>query len=217
MTQRIDLSPEVRGLLRPEDEARIHEVRGHTELCCFVCEGWIVPESDETATVSVVFDPNAAAAVVKFAHAGCAPSRADVTDLPAERLSDSGGITYIWERNLDVRLVGPEDEEIQPYLENYRAAGFAPVREGEPVGGLPDWRLALEGEDLVLYRGDEVTDRFEASTTDPPGGWFEALRETNTCFLVVGSGLGLDRADPERIAVALASGQAIVALVQLKS
>lgn len=223
--KRLELSPEVESALSEQDLARLKEARECTELRCFVCQGSVAPESEERVTVSLLFDPNTTTTAIHIAHRACAPSRTDVGDLPAQVVGGPGRITYVrflhadlgavlvWERDLNVRQRHAGGQEIQPYLEGYRATGFRPWYTGEALQILGDWRLRLEGPHLVLYHRGEETDRFENCAARPPPGWFDALRDRNSCLLAVGSELWLERPDLERIKAAINTGEALVALV----
>ncbi len=227
MSERLELAPEVEGALTEQDLARLREAREHAVLRCWVCQGTVAPESDETVTVSLLVDPNTTTTAIHIAHRTCSPSRADVADLPAQGLGGPGRITYvrlwqphlgaalIWERDLHVRRRHFGGRDIQPYLEGYRAAGFGAWRVGKPLEILSDWRLCLEGSDLVLYYRGEETDRFQNCAAKPPRAWFDALRDRGSCLLAVGSELWLARPDLDRINAALHAGRAIVGLVAL--
>jgi hypothetical protein len=231
MSEGLELSPEVESALSEQDLARLHEARERTELRCSVCQGSVGPESEERVTVSLLFDPNTTTMAIHIAHRACAPSRTDMGDLPAQVVEGPGRITYVrflradlgavlvWERNLNVRQRHSGGQEVQPYLEGYRATGFRPWHVGEALQILGDWRLRLEGSgsDLVLYRRGEETDRFENCAAKPPPGWFDALHDRNSCLLAVGSELWLERPDVEHINAAITTGDALVALVAFEA
>ena len=92
--------------------------------------------------MSLLFDPNTTTTAIHIAHRACAPSRTDVGHLPAQVVEGPGRITYVrllradlgavcwcgWERDLNVRQRHSGGQEIQPYLEGYRAGAPAPSR-----------------------------------------------------------------------------------------
>lgn len=222
MTEHLELGPDVEAVLRSEEAAALHELHDREQVRCLACGDWIEPGDQATVTMSL----DGEMAVAEFAHRWCAPARANLAELVTVALADPKGIAYvqalhpeagavlIWERKLDVRVRGSADGEARPYMDAHRASGFHPMLHDEPVRALPEWRLELEGADLVLSREGEQVDRFADGGAEPPVGWFDALRTSGYCLLIVGSGLGLDRAGSERIQHALRSGGAIMGLVE---
>ena len=137
-------------------------------------------------------------------------SRSEGTDhLPLRRDSEE-----IPKSVLIARRLFPAAGEARPYVDAHRASGFHPVLHDETVRPLPKWRLECDGEDLVLSRNGEHVDRFLDGAAQPPDGWFDALRASGYCLLIVGSGLGLERPHSEHIQRALRSGRAIMGLVE---
>ena len=222
MTERLELGRDVEAVLRSEEAAALHELHDREPMRCLACGEWIAPGDEATVTISL----DGEVAVAEFAHRWCAPARANLAELVVVALADPKGIAYvqalhpeagavlIWERKLDVRVRGWAEGEARPYVDAHRASGFHPMLRDQPVRALPEWRLALDGPDLVLSREGEQVDRFADGGAEPPAGWFDALRASGYCLLIVGSGLGLERPGRERIQHALRSGGAIMGLVE---
>ncbi len=227
MDDRLEISDRVRAYLAPEDLAALARARRHSELTCFVCEKPILPESEEKATVSLLSDPVEGILVARVAHPDCAPSQAEVLDMPREALAaagSSGTISYIqavmrlpnptaavfWEQGLAVTARGGEGEGMYPYLEGYREDGFAP---GERIPFLDRWEFGFEGNDLVLRRGDETMERFGDAVENAPDAWFDAIRSTGSCLALVGVGLGVSRFDLGQLEKARIEGRAVAAMI----
>jgi hypothetical protein len=222
MTERLELGRDVEAVLRSEEAAALYELHDREHVGCLACGTWIEPSDEATITVSL----DGEVAVAKFAHRWCAPSRANLVELVAAALADPKGIAYvqalhpeagavlIWERTLDVRVRGAADGETRPYVDAHRASGFHPMMHDEPVRALPQWRLERDGADLVLSREGEQVDRFAEGGAEPPVGWFDALRASGYCLLILGTELGLERPSTERIQRALRSGRAVMGLVE---
>jgi hypothetical protein len=222
MNERLELGPDVEAVLLIEEAAALQELHDRERVRCLSCGGWIDPGDEATVTVSL----DAEVAVAELAHPWCAPARANLAELVAVALADPKGIAYvqalhpqagavlIWERKLDVRVRGGAHGEARPYVDARRASGFHRMRRDEPVEALPELRLERDGDDLVLRRGRDQVDRFPDGGADPPAGWFDALRASGYCLLIVGSELGLDHPGGERIQRALRSGGAIMGLVE---
>src|SRR3954471_11796283 len=222
MTERLELGRDVEAVLRSEEAAALHELHDRDHVRCLACGSWIEPSDEATVTVAL----NGHSAVAEFAHRWCAPPSASLAELVVVALADPKGIAYvqalhpeagavlIWERRLDVRVRGSADGEARPYVDAHRANGFHPMMPDEPVRALPGWRLERDGADLVLTRDGEQVDRFAQGGAQSPVGWFDALRASGFCLLIVGSELGLERPGTERIQRALRSGRAIMGLVE---
>jgi len=221
MTERLELGPDVEAVLRNEEAAALHELHSRGRVRCLACGSWIEPWDEATVTLSL----DGKVAVAEFAHRWCAPAKANLAELVVAALADPKGIAYvqalhpdagavlIWERKLDVRVRDPGDGEAQPYVDAHRASGFHPMQD-EPVRAVPEVQLELDGADLVLSRDGEEVERFAEGGARPPIGWFDALRASGYCLLIVGSGLGLERPHSEHIQRALRSGRAIMGLVE---
>jgi hypothetical protein len=222
MTERLDLGPDVEAVLRSEEAAALHRLHDHEHLRCLSCGNWIQPEDEATVTVAL----DGETAVAEFAHRWCAPAKANLVELVRVALADPLGIEYaqalhpeagavlIWERKLDIRVRGAADGESRPYVDVHRASGFHPMLHDEPVRALTEWRLEVDGDDLLLSRAGEPVDRFLDGGARAPGGWFEALRASGYCLLIVGSELGLRQPGSEQIQRALRSEGAILGLVE---
>jgi hypothetical protein len=221
MTERLELGTDAEAVLRSEEAAALYRLHDRENVRCLACGNWVEPTDEATVTVSL----DGEVAVAQFAHRWCAPAKANLAELVAVALADPKGIAYaqalhpeagavlIWERKLDIRVRGSATGEGRPYVDAHRASGFHPVLHDEPVRALPEWRLELDGADLVLSRDGDQVDRFLEGAAQPPDGWFEALRASGYCLLIVGSDLGLERPGSERIQRALRSGGAIMGLV----
>jgi hypothetical protein len=222
MTERLELGTDAEAVLRSEEAAALHELHAHEQVRCLACEHWIEPGDEATVTISLIGE----AAVAELAHRWCAPAKANLAELVAVALADPKGIAYvqalhpeagavlIWERKLDIRVRGSASGEARPYVDAHQARGFHPMLRDEPVRALPRWRLELDGADLVLSREGELVDRFADGGAEPPAGWFDALRSSGYCLLIVGSSLGLEQPGSERIQDALHAGGAVMGLVE---
>jgi hypothetical protein len=226
MAGRLDIGPDVAPVLRPEETARLRELRAMQPLPCTVCDHAIDAGSDDDVTVSMVLDGEAA--VVQFAHAGCAPSHADlaalVTSADAEPLGisyvqalhPSAGAVLVWERRVDVRVPDAAQERSVPFLEAQRVDGFQGVGSDEPVRELAGRTLAVDGPDLVLLRAGEPVERFHDAAERAPDGWLDLLGESGYGLLIVGADLGLRHPRAEQIQQAMRAGLALVALVEFR-
>jgi hypothetical protein len=92
--------------------------------------------------------------IAVFAHASCAPSRADLARLvvlaqaqphgfayPRRARPTDAGAVLLWERQLDIRVRGLESGELCLYLDSEWWDGSHLALAGEPVWPLTRWRL----------------------------------------------------------------------------
>lgn len=220
----LELGVDVAAVLRPEEAARLHELRDLERLHCAVCGASIEPGSSTPASVSVAVDGEYAA--VEFTHARCSPSRANLASLVvvaqaeplgiayAQALHPEAGAVLVWERRLDLRVRGLGGHEQYLYLDPDWWQGFHPALADEPVRLLAGWLLAPDGEDLVLQRGESEVERFHDALERAPTGWMLALEESGFCLLIVGAGIGLDRPAPAAIQRAIRDHRALMGLVE---
>jgi hypothetical protein len=226
MSGRLDIGPDVAPVLRPEEETGLRELRAAESLRCAVCGRWIEPGSEDDVSVSVVLDGQTA--LVRFAHAGCASSRADLAALVTQAEADPLGIAFaqalhpeagavlLWERRLDVRVDASGDLQRVPFLDARRADGFHAALADEPVHELPGHVLDVDGDDLVLLRGADVAERFHGGTRRPPPGWMQALGDSGFGLLIAGAAMGLDEPRTGRIQLAIRSELALMGLVAFR-
>jgi hypothetical protein len=222
--QRLEVGPDVAAVLRPEEAARLEELRALARLRCSVCGEWIEPAFSVAASVSISEDGDTV--IAEFAHASCAASRADLARLAVLAQAQPQGIAYrqarhpeagavlLWERQLDIRVRGLESGELCLYLDSEWWDGFHLALADEPVRLLTRWRLEPDGADLVLRRDASTVERFHAGIDEAPPGWLEALRESGFCLLIVGAQLRLDEPGAEAIQHAIRAGHAFLGLVE---
>jgi hypothetical protein len=224
INQRIQVGSDVAAVLRPEEAAGLDELRALERLRCSVCGEWIEPGSSVPVSVSISEDGDTV--IAEFAHATCAPSRADLARLVVLAQAQPQGIAYrqarhpeagavlLWERQLDIRVRGHEIGEVCLYLDSEWWDGFHLARADEPVRLLTRWRLEPDGADLILRRDGSIVERFHASIEEAPPGWLETLRESGFCLLIVGAQLRLDEPGAEAIQRAIRAGHALLGLVE---
>jgi hypothetical protein len=115
-SQRLEVSRDVAAVLRPEEARRLRDLCDIDRVRCRVCGEWIEPGSETPTSVSLALHEHGAS--VEFAHAGCAPSHADLAPLVVRAQSEPLGIEYaqalhpdagavlLGERKLDLRVDG---------------------------------------------------------------------------------------------------------------
>ena len=206
---------------------RLHDIRDIERLRCRVCGEWIEPASSTRTSVIVSLNGDDDVAV-EFAHAGCAPSRADLAPLAvlsqaeplgisyAQALHPEAGPTLVWERKLDLRVRGTGAHNQRLYLDRDWWEGFHPALSDEPVRLLVGWLLRADGDDLVLMHRDAVVERFYDALPSAPAGWMEALEDSGFCLLIVGGGIGLDRPAPSAIQAAIRERRALMGLAEFE-
>jgi hypothetical protein len=221
--ERLEIGPDVAAVLRPEEAVRLSELSRQGPLRCPACRRSIDPAGAAPLSVSLTLEGEAA--VAEFAHAACAPSRADLARLVTVADADPLGITFVqashpqagavllWERRLDVR-VREGGRDVVPYLDAQRLDGFHPALHDEPVHELAGLRLARDGPDLVLWRGRVPGERFHDAAGRPPAGWLEALEASGYGLLVVGADLGLRQPNTDDVQRAMRAGRALMGLVE---
>jgi hypothetical protein len=227
MNRRLEVDSDVAAVLRPEEAARLSELRALEMLRCSVCGDWIEPSFSITATAaSVSIAEDGDTVIAEFAHASCAPSRADLARLVVLAQAEPQGIAYrqarhpeagpvlLWERQLDIRVRGLESGEVCLYLDSEWWDGFHLARADEPVRLLTRWRLEPDGADLILRRDTSIVERFHGSIEEAPSGWLESVRESGFCLLIVGAQLRLDEPGAEAIQRAIRAGHALLGLVE---
>jgi hypothetical protein len=226
MSSPLEIGPDVAQILRPEESARLRAMRDNERLRCAICDEWIDPASGIEVSVSVALEDGTA--VAEFAHAGCAPSRADLAQLVIVAEADPLGISYtqamhptagavlLWERKLDVRVRGPGDCESYPYLDAQRRDGFHGPLARDPVRQLTGLTLEVDGPDLVLLRDDAPRERFYNAAEDAPTGWMERLATTGFGLLIVGADLGLGRPSAGSIQRAIRADRALMGFVEFR-
>lgn len=213
------------AVLRPEEAARLHDLRDLDSIRCAVCGRWVEPGSSETVSVSISLEGGAA--IAEFAHRECSPSRADLAELVVMAQSEPRGISYVqamhpeagavllWERKLDLRVRAAGDGNTSSlYLDADWWDGFHFALGDEPVRLLVGWRLGREADDLVLRRGDDLIERFHGGAGRPPPGWLEALDDSGFCLLIVGAGLSVDHPGAEAVQAAIRARRAMMGLVE---
>ncbi|HZE06000.1 MAG TPA: hypothetical protein VE127_12290 [Solirubrobacteraceae bacterium] len=224
-SQRLEVGPDVAAVLRPEEATRLHDIRDIERLRCRVCGEWIEPTSSTATSVSVSLEDDGVAAV-RFAHADCAPSRADLAPLVvlaqaeplgivyAQALHPEAGAVLLWERRLDLRVRGTDTSEPHLYLDRDWWEGFHTALSDEPVRLLVGWLLQAAGDDLVLQHGGGEVERFHDAMERAPERWLESLRDSGFCLLIVGSGIGLDRPTSSAIQRAIREHRALMGLAE---
>ena len=222
--QRLEVGRDVAAVLRPEEAARLEELRALVRLRCAVCGEWIEPVAGVAASVSISEDGDTV--IAEFAHASCAASRADLARLAILAQAQPQGIAYrqarhpeagavlLWERQLDIRVRGLESGELCLYLDSEWWDGFHLALADEPVRLLTRWRLEPDGADLVLRRDASLVERFHGGIEEAPPGWLEAARESGFCLLIVGAQLRLDKPGAEAIQLAIRAGHALLGFVE---
>jgi len=222
--QRLEVGSDVAAVLRPQEAARLHDVREFDRVRCAICGEWIEPDSSAATSVSVALHGDSVA--VEFTHARCAPSHADLAPLVvlaqaeplgivyAQALHPEAGAVLLWERKLDLRVprVGEPDECL--YLDPLWWDGFHTALADEPVRLLADWLLRAEGEDLVLEHSQREVERFHGALQRSPPGWLDSLRESGFCLLIVGAGIGLQRPAAAAIQLAMRERRALLGLAE---
>lgn len=223
-SQRLEVGPDVAAVLRPEEAARLRDLRDFERVPCAICGKWIEPGSDVPTSVSISLEDDDATA--EFAHAECSPSRADLARLAvlaqaeplgivfAQALHPDAGAVLMWERKLDVRVRGLDGNDQSLYLDADWWAGFHGALADEPVRLLAGWLLGRDGEDLVLRRGEQVVERFYGAIGRCTPQWLESLEESGFCLVIVGSGVGLERPKAVAIQSAIREHRALMGLAE---
>lgn len=224
-SQRLEVGPDVAAVLRPEEATRLHEIRDIERLSCRMCGEWIEPDSSTLTSVSVSLEEDSVAAV-RFAHADCAPSYADLAPLAivaqaeplgiayAQALHPEAGAVLLWERRLDLRVRGTDAPQPHLYLDRDWWEGFHTALSDEPVRLLIGWLLQADGDDLVLRHGGSEVERFHEALERAPERWLHSLRESGFCLLIVGTGIGLDRPASSAIQRAIRDQRALMGLAE---
>jgi hypothetical protein len=222
--QRLELGPDVAAVLRPEEAARLRDLRDFDRVRCAICGGWIEPGSSAPTSVSISLNGDRVTA--EFAHAECSPSRADLARIVvlaqaeplgivyAQALHPDAGAVLLWERKLDVRVRGLDGEAECLYLDADWWEGFHAALADEPVRLLAGWLLERDGEDLVLRHGEDAVERFHGAIERSPPGWLESLEESGFCLLIVGAGVGLERPGATAIQRAIREHRALMGLAE---
>jgi hypothetical protein len=225
-SQRLEIGPAVAAVLRPEETTRLHDLMAIDRLRCVSCGGWIDPDSDAPASVSIVHDDDRV--VVEFAHGECSSSRADLAPLVVLAGAEPLGIEYaqavhpdagpvlLWERKLDLRVRRLDGHEASLYLDADRWEGFHPALADEPVRLLAGWLLRADGEDLALHHGGVEAERFHGAIERAPAGWLQSLGESGFCLLIVGAGVGLERPAAAAIQRAIREDRALIGLAEVE-
>jgi hypothetical protein len=212
--------------VRPEEAARLRDLRDLDRVRCAVCGGWIEPGSSAPTSVSISLDGDRVTA--EFAHAECSPSRADLARLAVLAQAEPLGIVYVqalhrdagpvllWERKLDVRVRGIDGQQelLCLYLDADWWEGFHTALADEAVRLLAGWLLERDGEDLVLLHGEHVVERFHGAVERAPPGWLESLEESGFCLLIVGAGFGLEQPEAAAIQRAIREHRALMGLAE---
>lgn len=221
---RLEVGADVAAVLRPEEAARLQDLRDLDRVRCMVCGRSIEPESETRTSVSVLLEGDLAA--VEFAHGDCASSHADLAALVVQAQAEPLGIEYaqalhpevgpvlLWERRLDLRVRGLDGRERSLYLEGGRWEGFHPALAEEPVRLLVGWLLKAHGEDLVLRHAEEEVERFHDALARAPSRWLELLEESGFCLLIVGAGIGLDKPGAAAVQRAIREDRALIGMVE---
>ncbi|MBV9197502.1 MAG: hypothetical protein JO168_25500 [Solirubrobacterales bacterium] len=222
-TERLDVGPHVAAVLRPEETARLRDLRNLEHVVCAICGEWIEPDSSTATSVSISVEGERVAA--EFAHAECAPSHADLASLVmlaqaeplgivyAQALHPDAGAVLLWERKLDVRVRGLDGGESSLYLDADRWEGFHVALVNEPVRLLAGWLLERDGDDLVLRRDEEV-ERFHGAIGRSTPEWLGSLEESGFCMMIVGAGVGLELPRAASIQAAIREHRALMGLVE---
>jgi hypothetical protein len=223
-SQRLDVGPDVAAVLRPEETARLRDLRDFDRVVCAICGEWIEPESSAAMSVSIAL--NGERVTAEFTHAGCSPSRADLASLVvlaqaeplgivyAQALHPDAGAVLLWERTLDVRVRGLDDTEWSLYLDADRWEGFHVALAQEPVRLLAGWLLERDEDDLVLFRSEQEVERFYGAIGRSTPEWLRSLEESGFCMLIVGAGVGLERPSAAAIQAAIREHRALMGLVE---
>jgi hypothetical protein len=223
-SQRLQVSPDVAAVLRPEEALRLHELRDAQRVRCAVCSEWIEPGARSPTSVSLTL--GAASVRIDFSHAECAPSRADLAALAVRAQAEPLGIHYVhalhpdagavllWERKLDLRIGGLDARAPSLYLDAEWWEGFHPALAEEPVRLLVGWLLRADGDDLALCRQEAEVERFHDAVTRAPEPWMAALRESGFCLMIVGAGIGLERPQARTIQRAIRDRRALMGLAE---
>jgi hypothetical protein len=223
-SQRLDVGPDVAAVLRPEEAARLRDLRNVDHVPCAVCGEWIEPSSGALTSVSISLDGDHVTA--EFAHAACSPSRADLAGLVVLAQSEPLGIAYaqalhpevgpvlLWGRKLDVRVRGLDGSEQSLYLDAERWKGFHGALAGEPVRLLVGWLLVREGEDLVLRYGEQEVERFYGAIERSTPEWLESLEDSGFCLMIVTAGVDLERPKATAIQSAIREHRALMGLAE---
>lgn len=161
----------------------------------------------------------------RFAHAACAPSRAELAALVAEAGAQPLGIQYsqalhpdagavlLWERTLTL-FVRDGAAARYLYLDPERWEGFHFALADEPVRLLARWRLAADAGDLVLRHDERDVERFADALERSPPRWRDSLQDTGFCLLIVGAGIGLRRPGAPAIQRAIRECRALMGMVE---
>jgi len=223
-SQRLEVGPDVAAVLRPEEAARLHVLRGLDPVSCAICGEWIAQDSSDPTSVSISIDGDHVTA--EFAHSRCSPSRADLASLVVLAQSEPLGIVYaqalhpdagpvlLWERKLDVRVRGLDGNEESLYLDADWWEGFHSALADEPVRLLAGWLLERNSEDLVLRRGGEEIERFHGALERSTREWRRSLEESGFCLVIVSAGAGLERPAAESVQSAIREHRALMGLAE---
>jgi hypothetical protein len=223
-SQRLEVGPDVAAVLRPEEAARLRDLRDLDPPACAICGEWIGPDSSAPTSVSISLEGDRVTA--EFAHAECSPSHAELAPLVvladaeplgivyAQALHPDAGAVLLWERKLDVRVRGLDGNEHSLYLDPVRWEGFHGALAHEPVRLLAGWLLERHGDDLVLRRSEQEVERFHGAIERPPAGWLESLEESGFCMMIVGAGIGLERPQAAAIQSAIRESRAMMGLAE---
>ena len=230
------ISDEVRALLSTAVIERLLALRQHTEVNCSFCGGAVAPEDPTSMSVVVRMEAATGQRVVQFAHPGCSSSRVDEQTLmrgsdaprtgymPLRRVQAPVGV-LIWEQyrsavdpaaGVAENVAFYEAASLPPPVRADQQAGFRPSEDGlaRTVGPvLSGWVLRSRGDDLVLDSPRGALQEFEGISSTAPPGWFEAVRSSRRCLLIVGDTLGLERFSPARVSALMADGRAVAAVV----
>jgi hypothetical protein len=223
-SERLDVGADVAAVLRPEETARLRDLRDLDHVACAICGEWIEPDSSAATSVSVSLAGERVAA--EFTHAECSPSHADLARLVvlaqaeplgivyAQALHPDAGAVLLWERKLDVRVRGLDGDDSSLYLDVGRWEGFHVALADEPVRLLAGWLLERDGDDLVLRRHEQEVERFHGAIRRSTPEWLGSLEESGFCMMIVGAGVGLERPEAASIQVAIREHRALMGLVE---
>ena len=223
-SQRLEVGPDVAAVLRPEETARLRDLRELDPVPCAICGEWIGPGSSGPTSVSISVEGDHITA--EFAHAECSPSRADLARLAilaqaeplgiiyAQALHPEAGAVLLWERRLDVRVRGLDGNDQSVYLDAERWDGFHGALADEPVRLLAGWLLRRDGDDLVLQHDEHEAERFHSGIERSPPNWLKSLEDSGFCMMIVGAGLGLEHPEPAAIQSAIRGHRALMGLAE---